>query len=170
MCSSDLSRLIGDQEIIQISRGTNSSSGSGHSSSGSSVTRSTAIRRAVLPAELMNIPGANRHRGITGYFLLREGGLSQVTMPGAEVFGEWLEPPNPEVPDFVPRDASQQYLQSWTEQRAAMFELELHPKAVPGADTVKPEAEPPKKPARRRAAKSQDHQRAENEPFEDLFQ
>ena len=84
-------------------------------------------------------------------------------MPGAEVFGEWLEPPNPEVPDFVPRDASQQYLQSWTEQRAAMFELELHPKAIPGADTVKPEAEPPKKPARRRAAKSQDHQRAENE-------
>lgn len=167
-----LSRLIGDQEIVQISRGTSSSSGSGHSSSGSSVTRSTAIRRAVLPAELMNIPGATSGRGITGYFLLREGGLSKVTMPGSEVFGEWLEPPNPEVPDFVPRPASKQYLQPWTEQRAAMFGLELQPKADPAVEAVKPkpEAEPPKRSASRRTAKSQDRHRAENEPFEDLFQ
>jgi len=121
-----LSRLIGDQEVVQISRGSSSTSGQ-HSSSTTTVTRSTAVRRAVLPAELMSIPGANSSRGISGYYLLREGGCYFTTISGETVFGDWLEPANPDVPDFVPRDVNSQYLQLWTDERAAAFGLDLTP-------------------------------------------
>ncbi|MEY3225885.1 MAG: hypothetical protein RLZZ536_504 [Planctomycetota bacterium] len=121
-----LSRLIGDQEVVQINRGSSSTSGKEHSSS-SSVNRSTAVRRAVLPAELMSIPGANSSRGISGYYLLREGGCYFTTISGNRVFGDWLEPANPNVPDFIPRDVHSQYLQPWTDERAAAFGLDLTP-------------------------------------------
>lgn len=129
-----LSKLIGDQEVVQISRGSSSTSGQ-NSSTTSSVTRGAAIRRAVLPSELMNIPGATSTRGISGYFLLREGGLFFTTFPGPMVFEEWLEPADPNVSDFVPRDVSSQYLKAWTEERAAAFGLELMPRRRPSEET-----------------------------------
>jgi type IV secretory pathway TraG/TraD family ATPase VirD4 len=117
-----LSRLFGDQEIVQISRGVTSSAGHGSSSN---VSRSSGIRRAVLPSELMNLPGASSTRGIPGYYLLREYGCFDVTLPAPEVFEEWLEPLSTEIPHFVPRSVQSQFLRDWSPERAAEFGLEL---------------------------------------------
>lgn len=121
-----LSRLFGDQEIVQITRGHTSSSGSGNSSS--SVSRSASIRRAVLPAELMNLPGASSKRGIPGYYLLRAYGCFDITYPAPEVFDDWLEPLADDEPHFIPRPASSQFLQAWSAQRAEEFELQIQPR------------------------------------------
>jgi hypothetical protein len=70
------SRLIGDQEVVQISRGTSSTSGSGHSSSTvppSRAARPLAAGRCCRRSR-MSIPGASRQsRHLPATYLLRRG-------------------------------------------------------------------------------------------------
>ncbi|MCY2966467.1 MAG: type IV secretion system DNA-binding domain-containing protein [Planctomycetota bacterium] len=115
------SRLIGDQEVVQLSHSSTSSS---HGSS-STTSRSSAIRRAILPSEFMSIPPTSREDGVTGYFLLRREGCFLANFSGDTVFQDWLEPNLPSVPDFVPREITAQYLAPWKGEQAAFFGIDL---------------------------------------------
>ncbi|MGV2342201.1 MAG UNVERIFIED_CONTAM: hypothetical protein LVR18_52315 [Planctomycetaceae bacterium] len=70
------------------------------------------------------------------------------------------------------RRRSSQYLQSWTEAaRRRRLASNLHPTAVPGADTAKPEGGGRRRNQQvARAAKSQDRQRVRRRTvYDDLF-
>ena len=119
-----VSRLIGDQERIQITRSVSSSK----DGSSNTVSRSTGILRAVLPGELMSVPPASYESGITGFFLMREEGCFRTTLPGNLVFDEWLEPNHPDVPDFLPRAVQTQFLEPWTAEAASKFGIDITPR------------------------------------------
>jgi type IV secretory pathway TraG/TraD family ATPase VirD4 len=122
-----VSKLFGDQEIEQITTSHTSSS------NGNSRTKNQQIvtRRAVLPAELMDIDPCTRENGLTGYYMSRGAGCYMSTLPADELFDGALIPPDPNVPEFIERRVEAQYLRPWTDEEAAKF----------GAIVPKPEAD-----------------------------
>lgn len=105
-----LSRLIGDQERPV----THTSTTTGRQGTSRTTSRRFETRRLVLPGELMSIDECNRTNGMTGYYLMRSIGVFKNTIPGDRLFDELLVPPDPSVPDFVPRPVEAQYLRPWT--------------------------------------------------------
>jgi hypothetical protein len=69
----------------------------------------------------MAIDPCTRENGLSGYFMVRSFGCYQTTLPADELFDEALIPPDPNVPDFVPRPINAQYLRPWTDEQAARF-------------------------------------------------
>jgi hypothetical protein len=114
------SQCIGDQEVDQT---TVSRTYSQHNST--THNQQIVTRRTALPSELMNITPCSRQNGLSGYFLVRSAGCYSTTLPGDELFDEALIPPDPHVPDFVPRPVSAQFLGPWTENHAAKFGIPL---------------------------------------------
>jgi hypothetical protein len=119
-----VSRLFGDQEIEQITT-SHTSSKNGDSST---TNQQVVTRRAVLPAELMDIDPCTRENGLTGYYMSRGVGCYVSTLPADELFDGVLIPPDPNVPEFVERRVEAQYLRPWTDDEAAKFGV-LMPKA-----------------------------------------
>lgn len=110
------SRLVGDQEIEQI---TISRTYAQHNST--THNQQIVTRRAVLPVEFMNVDPCTRENGLSGTFLIRSLGCFQANLPGPELFDERLIPPDPKVPAFIDRPVESQYLRNWTADRAAQF-------------------------------------------------
>jgi hypothetical protein len=94
-----VSRLFGDQEIEQITTSHTSSS------NGNSSTKNQQIvtRRAVLPAELMDIDPWTRQNGLTGYYMSRGAGCYTTCVPADELFDVCSHPARPERPEFIER-------------------------------------------------------------------
>lgn len=115
-----ISRLIGEQEILQTTI-------SKTYSQNNSITHNQQIvtRRAVLPSELMDLPPCTRDNGLTAYYLIRSAGCYQSYFPADELFGESLIPPRPDVLEFVPRDVESQFIQPWTDEEAVKFGVPL---------------------------------------------
>ncbi|MCY2987745.1 MAG: type IV secretion system DNA-binding domain-containing protein [Planctomycetota bacterium] len=111
------SRMIGDQEVDQLT----TSQTSGENSSSTTTSTQPTTRRAVLPSQLMCVPPCNRANGLAGYFLLRSAGCFYAHFGGEEVFDEWLIAPDEHTPDFVPRDVRAQFLRRWTADEEARF-------------------------------------------------
>ena len=111
------SRIIGDQEVRQISR-TETKSQQG----GSSTTNWTpTVRRAVLPSEFMAIPACGMENGLTGLFTTRSSLPTWDFIDPTTLFGKLLIPPAGDVPDFVPRDPYFQFVQPWTPEQEKLF-------------------------------------------------
>lgn len=115
-----ITRLIGEQEIVQT---TISKTYSQHNST--THNQQIVTRRAVLPSELMDLPPCTIENGLTAYYLVRSAGCYRAHFPGDELFGETLIPPRPDVPEFVPRDVEAQYLRPWTDEQAVQFGVPL---------------------------------------------
>jgi hypothetical protein len=111
-----MSRCIGEQEIeqITISRTYSQQNSTTHN-------QQFVTKRAVLPSEFMGLEPCTAENGLSGYFLVRSAGCYQATIPTEELFDGTLVPPDPSVPDFVPRPVSTQFLRPWTEEQAAKF-------------------------------------------------
>jgi hypothetical protein len=86
-------------------------------------TRQMAIRRAVLPVEFMNVPACNRENGLTGHYLIRSAGAFRDTIDGPSLFHQQLKPPDPNVPDFVPRPSLSQLLEPWSPEQLERYGL-----------------------------------------------
>ncbi len=66
-------------------------------------------RDAMLPSEFMTFPPTGPSRGLTGVFLCPWVGAFLRTIPWSFI-SENLVPPDPSVPDFIPRPEEDQYL------------------------------------------------------------
>jgi type IV secretory pathway TraG/TraD family ATPase VirD4 len=117
-CADFLSRLIGEQEVDQFTRSETHSTQSGPSTT---TNHQIVTRRAVLPSELMSVDSCTRGNGLTGYFMVRSAGCYKTTLDGDELFDEALIPPDPNVPEFIARPVETQFIQPWTDERAASF-------------------------------------------------
>jgi len=113
-----LSDLIGEQEVDQYTHSQTRSSQGGPSST---TNHQIVTRRAVLPSELMSVDPCSRDNGLTGYFMVRSVGCYKTTLDGDELFDEALIPPDPNVPEFIPRPVETQFLKPWTDEQAACF-------------------------------------------------
>lgn len=133
------SRLVGDQEVEQI---TISRTHGQHSST--THNQQFVTRRAMLPVEFMDVEPCTRENGLTGTFLVRSVGCFQTTLPGDELFGEMLIPPDPNMPAIIDRPVESQYLRKWSPERAAQFGVppaKLKPKKKPEQEQ-KPDFDP----------------------------
>lgn len=104
------SSLFGDEERERTS--VTDSQGPGGASQ--SVSRQVAARRLVMPGELMSIEACNRQNGLSGYFIVRAEGAYFDQIPGDELFAGQLIAPRDDVPEFVQRPTSAQFLSAWT--------------------------------------------------------
>jgi len=111
------SSLFGDEESDRES--VTQSYGPGGASQ--SVSRQAAARRLVLPSELMSIEACSRENGLSGYYIVRSEWASFHKIPREELFGGQLIPPRADVPEFVPRPASDQFLAPWTQIEQVRF-------------------------------------------------
>lgn len=111
------SSLFGDQEVEQTSTSISKSpQGRSHTES-----RQMAIRKSVLPSELMNTPTCKPEHGLSGYYILRSKGCFSATIPGEELFGDAMVRPDPSIPEFVARDRWCQLLRPWTKAEEEKF-------------------------------------------------
>lgn len=124
------SSLFGDEE----SERTSVTDSHGPSGSSQSVSRQVSARRLVLPSELMSIDACNRQNGLNGYFIVRSEGAYFDNIPGEELFGEALMPPRADVPAFVPRPATAQFLAPWTSADQVRYGSASRKRAVERAD------------------------------------
>jgi hypothetical protein len=104
------SSLFADQE----QEGTTFTDSQGAGGGSHSVSRQRVARRLVMPGELMSIDACNRENGLSGYFIVRSFGAYYDHIPGDELFGRDLIPPRDDVPEFIPRPASDQLLGPWS--------------------------------------------------------
>lgn len=111
------SQLFGEQEAEVESR-TRTTSQQGTSNAS---TRQLTTRKAVLPAEFMALPPCNARDGVTGFYLIRSIGAFSATIPGKELFGNMLTPPDPNVPGFIPRPVHDQFLKPWSKEDQLKF-------------------------------------------------
>ena len=112
------SRLLGKYERREFRRG--------HSESGPSSSEQIVCRDAVMPSDLLNLPQANPRNGIEGYFISSEIGAWSVRISG-EFVSEHLIPADPDVPNFIPRPTSHQYLRPWDDDDLARLKLKREP-------------------------------------------
>ncbi len=110
-------KYIGDQEIVQTS--TSKSAQGLKEQTSTSYTK--VLQRTVLPSEFMNINSCGKENGLTAMYKMRSTPACWDNIPGEVLFGEWLAPKNPEVPDFVPVDAMNEFLEPWTPFEEATF-------------------------------------------------
>ncbi len=120
------SKLIGDQEVEGVSRTT--SDAGGHQTF--SETVKNEIRRGVLPAEFMNIPPCNRENGLNGLFMVPSIPPFFGKLDGDELFDSRLLP-EADIPGFVPRPISCQFLRPWSMEDNERFGLTLENKRKP---------------------------------------
>lgn len=108
-----LARYIGDAEVRQFS-GSQSSSpqGTTHSTSWQN-----AVRRVILPSEFMSITACGRENGLTGLFTTRSDLPTWDHISGSVLFDELLIPAVDDVPEFLPRDHTSQFLLPWTPEQ-----------------------------------------------------
>jgi hypothetical protein len=69
----------------------------------------------------MSVDPCTRENGLTGYFMIRSVGCYKTTFDGAELFDEALIPPDPDVPEFIPRPVEVQFIKPWTAEQVARF-------------------------------------------------
>lgn len=117
-----VSRIFGEQEIMQESQ--TKSSGTNPSSSTSS---SPAIRKTVLPSELMNIPPCGDANGLEGFVTIRSSGLHRVSIRPEVLFDSMLIQHDPTVPGFIPRNSKLQLPRPWTEDELKHYAPEPIP-------------------------------------------
>jgi hypothetical protein len=121
------SRMVGDVEFEeqQPSAGR----------SGKSSTTHVVKRRALMPEYFKELPPPSPETGVSGVFLTPYTGVYVHTVPGAEI-GKVRKLRRADVPDFVPRPASDQELPPWTEEDYRRQGL------APEPQTGDPEPEP----------------------------
>lgn len=115
------SRVIGDQEVIQVSK----SSSSSFKGSSSTTNWSPVVRRAALPSEFMSVPPCDTTNGLTGLFTTRSDLPTWDNIQPDLLFNELLIPPADDVPDFIPRDSYSQFLQPWNAEEEELFAPEI---------------------------------------------
>lgn len=111
------SSLFGDEESDRESV----SQSFGPNGTSQSVSRQAAARRLVMPSELMSIEACSRENGLSGYYIVRSEGSYFDNIPGEELFIGQLIPPRADVPEFMPRPVSDQFLAPWTPIEQARF-------------------------------------------------
>lgn len=113
------SKVIGTSEFLE----THHSVSQSHSfrqaglrsdnSMGRSASNGITQRDLVLASELLDLPETSIERGLTGYFINPVSGVFRDS-----ISGDWLRahllPCDPNVPNFIPRPDSAQYLRPWT--------------------------------------------------------
>ena len=114
------SRILGKYERREYRKG--------YSGGNDSASEEIVNREAVKPSELLSLPQANPKNGIQGYFISSEIGAWRATIPG-DVVSKTLLPADPNVPDFLPRPASHQYLTPWNDDDLARLKLKQEPEA-----------------------------------------
>jgi hypothetical protein len=78
-----------------------------------SETRRYVERDAMLPSEFMTFPPTGPATGLTGVFICPWVGAFKGTIPWSTIM-DMLVQPDPSVPNFIPRPASDQYLKPFT--------------------------------------------------------
>ena len=131
------SSLFGDEESERES--VSQSYGPGGASQ--SVSRQAAARRLVLPSELMSIEACSRENGLSGYYIVRSEGAYFDNIPGEELFGGQLIPPRADVPEFVPRPATDQFLAPWTPVEQVRFGAPKRHRSAPRGSVSTPSVE-----------------------------
>ncbi len=112
------SKLIGDEEISQITVNKTDGPG-GHSTSHN---ESIVKRAAVLPSEFQNIAPCGLEYGLTAFYKLRtEPCAFLTTMDGYDLFENDLLPPDENVRDFEPRHWQCELLEPWTPEQIDIF-------------------------------------------------
>lgn len=110
------SKTIGEQEFIQRS---NSFTTGQHGSTTTSYQN--IITRTVLPSEFLSMPSCSEENGLIGVVTLRNIGCTFIGIHPVDLFEHMLIPPDPDVPDFVLRDVSHQYMRDWTPEERERF-------------------------------------------------
>lgn len=100
------SRVVGEYEQLEVKK--SQAAGGGPPSLSEDVAR----RPAVLPSEFTDLPVTNPTNGLTGVFVSPVTGAYRHTLPGPALAGR-LVPPDPAVPDYLPRPDEHQYLRGW---------------------------------------------------------
>ena len=114
-------RVLGEYETIEVMDSTSTDWARKNR------TRSEQYRKApsVLPSEFLSLPPTNHRCGLNGYYLTPFIGAYRSQLPLARVLGE-LRPELPDVPNFEPRDDSEQYLRAWTAEDHERLSLQLN--------------------------------------------
>ena len=115
------SRVVGDQEVQQVSKSHSRSL----KSSSTTTNWSPVVRRAALASEFMSVPPCDTTNGLTGLFTTRSDLPTWDNISPDVLFDELLIPPAADVPDFILRDPSTQFLQPWTPEQEAVFAPDL---------------------------------------------
>ena len=123
------SRLFGDQDIDQY---TTSHTSGKHSST--TTNHQIVTRRTVLPSEFLNTERCSKSNGLAGYYRTQFYGCSEGTLDGEDVFDNLLLPPDPSVPDFIPRSMKSQLLRGW--KKSDRIRLGL-PERLPTPEVVR---------------------------------
>lgn len=110
------SKTIGEKEFIQKS---NSHTYGQYGSS--TYSYQNIISRTVLPSEFLSMPACTSENGLFGIVTLRNIGCTTIHVHPVDLFEHMLVPPEPHVPDFVPRDVAHQYMPDWTPEQREQF-------------------------------------------------
>ncbi|HMP71600.1 MAG TPA: type IV secretion system DNA-binding domain-containing protein, partial [Pirellulaceae bacterium] len=110
------SKTLGGRELIQKS---NSQTYGQHGSTTHSYQN--IISRTMLPSEFLSMPACTSENGLFGIVTLRNIGCTTIHVHPVDLFEHMLVSPEPNVPDFVPRDVSHQYMPDWTPEQREQF-------------------------------------------------
>jgi hypothetical protein len=112
-----LSSLFADYEGDLVTRSfTTSSQGGSYTEN-----HQMAVRKLVLPGEIMSIPTCDIENGLTGYFFVRPVGVFKDHIAAEQLFGEDLIPPDPAFVDLERRDPADEFLMPWTKEEVVRF-------------------------------------------------
>jgi hypothetical protein len=126
------SSLFGDQE--QEEETVTESSGSGGNSR--SVNHHRAMRRLVIPSELMDLDACNRENGLSGYYIVRSHGAYFDQIAGDELWGAALASPDKSIPEFQPRSPESQLLRPWSAEEESQFCVPLRREVAKAEPTL----------------------------------
>jgi hypothetical protein len=137
---------LGDYEFDETNVTVTSQAGGGASVA---CARHVANRKAVMSSEFLSLPATNPENGLTGFYVSSFVGAWKSHLPG-EYLSRELLPPDPSVPDFVPRPEDHEVLLPWTVEDFRRLGLDEDPPIQPF--TIKPQGKnPPKLPSNRGA-------------------
>ena len=133
--------LFGDQEVLEhSSSSTSTSAGFGKSTNSSSTQSHIAKREVILPSQIMDIGPTTREHGLCGYFITPSIGAYQCWMEG-EWIGEALIPPDANTENLIRRADTAQYLKAWDLvdlQRLALPALEIERQTIENEQAQRP--------------------------------
>lgn len=77
------------------------------------INRKRMEKDAILPSQFTTLPVTNPRNGLHGYYIVPSVGAFRSVLQGVEIKNS-LIPSDSQMPNYCPRDASEQYLQPWT--------------------------------------------------------
>ncbi len=116
-----VAKLVGDEEIKQVT--VNHTVGTEKTVS---YNEQYVTRQSVLPSQFLSTPICNIRNGLSAWYLCRDQpGVFTANLPGKELFTQDLVPLSTTEPGFMPRPAECQYLREWTKEERAVFAPKL---------------------------------------------